>query len=278
MPELPEVETIKCALQKAIGYSTINDVIINQNQLRIPIPDDFGKKVIASKILSYRRIAKYIVINLSNQFSIIWHMGMSGRIKICESEPVWQKHDHVLIKTSGGNLVYHDPRRFGLLTVEPTDKLSQCRFFAKLGVDPINDKLSAEYLYKKFQNKKIPVKMALLDQQIIAGIGNIYASEALYAARISPLREAGCLGLKECRRLALCIYQTLQKAIRAGGSTLRDYHKPDGSEGYFQFLHCVYNKTGQRCPDCVCDIAQTGGIRKVVQGGRSGFYCPVLQK
>lgn len=279
MPELPEVETIKNALSKAIGHSTILDVIINQNRLRQAIPSDFGKNIIGAKIVSYNRLAKYIVINLSNNNSIIWHLGMSGRIKICESIPeALEKHDHVLIITDNGVLIYNDPRRFGMITYCKTQDIAQLDFVKRIGLDAFSSDLTPAYLKEKFKNKTIPIKEALLDQSIIAGIGNIYASEALYHARISPLRKANQLSAAEYPKLIAAVRLTLEKAIEAGGSTLKDYHKPDGSEGYFQFQHCVYNKTGQPCPDCKCSLAKTGGIRKIVIAGRSSFYCSTLQK
>ena len=279
MPELPEVETVKNAVQKAIGLANITDVIIKQNHFREVMPEDFCEKLVGAKIIKYERIAKYLVIYLSNGYAIIWHLGMSGRIKICEDMPEQlEKHDHVVIKTTNGILIYHDPRRFGLLTCCPSTKLREANCLKHTGIDPVTEKWDGSYLAQKFKNKKIPVKVALLDQAIVAGIGNIYASEALFAAGISPLREAGSLKPKECQKLAEAIKATLQKAIEAGGSTLRDYRKPDGSEGYFQHLHCVYNKTGQQCPNCTCNIAQTGGIKKIVQAGRSSFYCPTKQK
>lgn len=279
MPELPEVETVKNAVQKAIGLANITDVIIKQNHFREVMPEDFREKLVGAQIIKYERIAKYLVIHLSNGYAIIWHLGMSGRIKICEDMPEeLEKHDHVVIKTTNGILIYHDPRRFGLLTCCPSTKLREANCLKHTGIDPVTEKWDGSYLAQKFKNKKIPVKVALLDQAIVAGIGNIYASEALFAAGISPLREAGSLKPKECQKLAEAIKATLQKAIEAGGSTLRDYRKPDGSEGYFQHLHCVYNKTGQQCPNCTCNIAITGGIKKIVQAGRSSFYCPTKQK
>lgn len=279
MPELPEVETVKNAVQKAIGLANITDVIIKQNHFREVMPEDFREKLVGAQIIKYERIAKYLVIHLSNGYAIIWHLGMSGRIKICEDMPEQlEKHDHVVIKTTNGILIYHDPRRFGLLTCCPSTKLREANCLKHTGIDPVTEKWDGSYLAQKFKNKKIPVKVALLDQAIVAGIGNIYASEALFAAGISPLREAGSLKPKEYQKLAEAIKATLQKAIEAGGSTLRDYRKPDGSEGYFQHLHCVYNKTGQQCPNCTCNIAQTGGIKKIVQAGRSSFYCPTKQK
>ena len=228
MPELPEVETIKNALVKGIGCARILDASVYQSKLRLPVPEDFKDRIINTQIISYRRIAKYIVIGLDNDMSIVWHMGMSGRIKISEAMPdSLEKHDHVVIKTDNGVMIYNDARRFGLITCFPTDNISDCPLFAKTGPDPFSQELTAKYLHEKFRRKKIPVKVALLDQSIIAGIGNIYASEALFDAGISPLRETDRISLKECGRLIESVRHTLEKAIEAGGSTLKDYHKPD---------------------------------------------------
>ena len=280
MPELPEVETIKTAVEKGIGQARIEEVIVRNGSLRLKVPTDLPQKITGAVITRYRRIAKYIIIELNNNQSLIWHMGMSGKVKLCDEMPEnFEKHDHIIIRTSNGVIIYNDPRRFGVLTYCATDKLSTSPLLAHCGIDPFDKKLTAEYLFGQMQKrKKTPVKQILLNQEIVAGIGNIYASEILYEARISPLRPAANIGLEECKTLVTCIRKVLQKAITAGGSTLRDYKKPDGSLGYFQNMHCVYNKTGQRCPDCICDIAQTGGIKKTVLGGRSTFYCERLQK
>lgn len=279
MPELPEVETIKTAIQKAIGGSNIINVIVNNNRFREIIPQDFAKRIEKAKIISYQRLAKYIVIGLDNGLSIIWHLGMSGKIKICDKMPeVIEKHDHVIIETDNGILIYNDTRRFGLITYCETCNLLKHHLFAKTGIDPFKPELTAEYLFSHLKNKKIPIKVALLDQSIINGIGNIYASEALYLAKILPTRLANDISTKECESLVKAVRNTLEKAIKAGGSTLRDYRKPDGSMGYFQNMHCVYNKTGQKCPDCTCDISKTGGIQKITQAGRSSFYCATKQK
>lgn len=279
MPELPEVETIKTALCNSIGYSNIIKVIVNNNKLRQKIPDDFILRVEGARITSYQRIAKYIVIGLNNGLSLIWHLGMSGRIKISDEAPnPIIKHDHVIMKTENGCITYNDARRFGLLTYCETAKIKEHPLFKRIGIEPFDSKLDSKYLFEKLQKKHIPIKIALLDQEIITGIGNIYASEALFSAEISPLRATNEISLKECDVLIRNIQETLNKAIMAGGSTLKDYQKPDGSLGYFQNMHCVYNKTGQRCPDCNCDITKTGGIQKIVQAGRSSFYCPQKQK
>lgn len=280
MPELPEVETIKEAIRQTISGAVIESVDIHNRRLRQEIPQDLEKIIQQTHIVNIFRRAKYIVIDLDNRYSLILHLGMSGRIKILSEQPLnLEKHDHVVIKTSKGIIVYDDARRFGLLTYCLTDELKQNPLFADLGPDPFDDKLvTCDYLFKTFKNKKTYIKLALLDQHILAGIGNIYASEALYEARISPLRACSTLTLKECSRLLEAVRLILQKAITAGGSTLRDYKKPDGSLGYFQNQHCVYDKEGKRCPNCTCNLKKTGGIKKVVLGGRSSFYCDHLQK
>ena len=279
MPELPEVETIKNAIQKAIGYANITDVIIKQNRFREVMPDDFREKVVGTNIIRYQRIAKYVVIHLSNGYAIIWHLGMSGRIKICDKMPEQlEKHDHVILETSNGFITFNDPRRFGLLTYTETSKLKEHPLLCRLGPEPLEKTFSTDYLFERLQCKKVPIKTALLDQEIVSGIGNIYASEALFEAGISPLRPADKLKRRECSALIKSIRDVLLKAIAAGGSTLKDYQKPDGNLGYFQNMHCVYNKIGQKCPHCICDTTKTGGIHKIIQAGRSSFYCPVKQK
>ena len=276
MPELPEVETVMQAISKAIGFSNIINVIINNNRFREKIPDDFAEKVCGSKIISYKRIAKYIVIGLDNGISVIWHLGMSGKIKICESARENQeKHDHVIIQTNKLYLIFNDTRRFGLLTYCKSDKLHEHHLLKGIGKDPFAQDLCAEYLFEKLQKKKIAIKPALLDQSIINGIGNIYASEILYLAKISPLRQADKISIEECQVLIEKTREVLKQAINAGGSTIHDYKKPDGSLGYFQNMHCVYNKTGQKCPNCTC---QGKGIEKIIQAGRSTFYCANIQK
>lgn len=278
MPELPEVETIKTALEKSIGKTNIIKVLINNKNLRKKIPEDLAERTVGANITSYHRRAKYIILTLDNDLSLILHLGMSGKIKIFDNTPELVKHDHVVIETGNGTIVFNDARRFGILTYSPSTDLASHRFFKKIGIEPFDKSLTADYLYSKLKNKKISIKAALLDQSIITGIGNIYASEALYQAGILPTREAGSLSREECSILIEKTLEVLKQAIAAGGSTLKDYQKPDGSLGYFQNKHCVYNKTGQKCPNCNCDINQTGGIQKIVQGGRSTFFCPEKQK
>ena len=278
MPELPEVETIKTAIEKSIGKTNIIKVSINNKNLREKIPDDLPNLVKNTKIEGYERRGKYILIHLDNGITLIWHLGMSGKVKISKEKPEIIKHDHIIIETDSGFLVYNDARRFGLFTYCETKEVNNHRLFCKIGLEPFDIKMDGSYLHNRFKNKKVPIKTAMLDQTIVTGIGNIYASEALYLAKILPTREASSLTLEECCVLKEKINIVLKKAIKAGGSTLRDYQKPDGSLGYFQNMHCVYNKTGQKCPDCQCDTDKTGGIQKIVQAGRSTFFCPVKQK
>lgn len=280
MPELPEVETIKSAIAKGIGNAKILDLVVRNSRLREQIPADIATKVKGATISGYRRIAKYIVIDLNNDLCLLWHMGMSGKVKLCDDMPVeLDKHDHIIITTDNGIMIYNDPRRFGLFTYYNKDKLGKCSWLQKVGIDPFDKNLDSDYLYKCLQKHHLtPIKQALLNQEIIAGIGNIYASEILYESRILPTRLSGNVTLEECACLVENTQKVLAKAISAGGSTLRDYKKPDGSMGYFQQQHCVYNKTGQRCPDCKCDIKNTGGIKRMVMNGRSTFYCESLQK
>ena len=278
MPELPEVETIKESLKKAIDKKTIESVEVKNRKFRETIPNDFENVISNTSIKKIYRIAKYIVIDLSNNYSIIWHFGMSGRIKFMDNICNLDKHDHIIIKTNNGYIIYNDARRFGLITYCKTNNIKNHHIFSKIGIDPFDSNLDGTYLLNKLKNKNIEIKVALLDQSIINGIGNIYASEALYDARISPFKKSCNIDIDEANRLIESIRKILNKAIKAGGSTLRDYKKPDGSTGYFQNEHCVYNKTGQRCPNCCCDLSKTQGIKKVIQGGRSTFFCETLQK
>lgn len=280
MPELPEVETIKNAVAKGIGRCRILDLTVRNRNLREKVPADIEKKVIGTKILSYNRLAKYIAIELSNQIVLLWHMGMSGKVKIADKMPDEpDKHDHIVMTTENGIVIFNDPRRFGLFTYCTKTELPHCRWLKNVGLDPFDEKLNADYLYAKLKkHAKTPIKISLLDQTIIAGIGNIYASEILYESQIMPTRLSGDVSLGECKNLIKNTQKVLTKAIEAGGSTLRDYKKPDGSMGYFQQQHCVYGKTGQKCPNCCCDTNKTGGIKRLMMGGRSTFYCESRQK
>ena len=276
MPELPEVETIKEAMRKAVNGNKIESVTIYNRHLRCDIPANFEKFLCGTKVNHIYRIAKYALMELDNGYTVIWHFGMSGKVRIIKEKNLnLEKHDHVVIRTSENTIIYNDPRRFGMILLCNTNKLNENPLFCHLGLDPFDENLTESYLSEKLTHKRVPIKVALLDQSIISGIGNIYASEALYDARISPLRESCSLTKKELRKLIESIRFILDKAIAAGGSTLHDYHRPDGSIGYFQFQHCVYGKDGQKCPHCIC---KKDRIIKIVQTGRSTYYCEHLQK
>jgi len=279
MPELPEVETVKNEVAQFLGRTKIVEIKIYNRSLREKIAEGIESKIVGNTIVGYERHGKYIIMNLSNDCSLVWHLGMSGRIKLFKEKSVQLlKHDHIVMKTEKGLLVYNDPRRFGLFDCVKTSCLYETKYFRKMGIDPFDKNFDADYLFLHLNKKKLPIKPALLDQSIVNGIGNIYASEILYDARISPLRSANEIKKDECERIVFSIRKILNNAIENGGSTLRDYHKTDGSVGNFQNLHCVYNKTGQKCPECRCDISNGGGIKKIVQAGRSTFYCDKLQK
>lgn len=279
MPELPEVETIKNAVEKFAAGARILSAEVRQPRLREIVPADFAEKISNTKIIGFKRIAKYMVVNLDNGLSIIWHFGMSGKIKTESAIPAnLDKHDHIIISTDKGVIIYNDTRRFGLVTLCESANLKNHHCFKRIGLDPWDDNLTADYLLQKFKNRKTAIKIALLDQEIICGIGNIYASEILYKSRILPQRTSESVSRAEAEKIIKYTRDILEESIKAGGSTIHDYKRPDGDIGYFQQKHCVYNKTGQRCPDCKCDIKLSGGIRKDIQGGRSTFYCPILQK
>ncbi len=280
MPELPEVETIKRAVEAALKEAVIERVTVKQPCLRQNIPTDFAQQITGARIRTFERKAKYMLMHLDNGKTVIWHFGMSGKIKIesatTPNEP--QKHDHVILETSKGRLIYNDPRRFGLIALCNTTNWRKNPLFINLGPDPWDESFSPDYLAAKLANKKTTIKVALLDQTIVCGIGNIYASEILYLARIRPDRTAESISAAEIKQLIKRTRQVLQQAIEAGGSSIHDYVHPDGDIGYFQESHCVYNKIGLRCPQCRCNFAKTGGIKKIVLGGRSTFYCDTLQK
>ena len=268
MPELPEVETIKTAIQKQLKNAQILDVIVRNPNLRQKVPSDFAKAIKNKKIIGYQRIAKYILIHLEDNLSVIIHPSLG----------VLQKHDHLVFTTSKGYMVYNDARRFGLCLYVSSDKLHSHPLFKNVGIDPFDKKLTGKWLKQKLSKKQTSIKQALLDQHIICGIGNIYASESLFLAGILPTRVASSLTDKECIVIVEKVRETLNKAILAGGSTLRDYQKPDGSLGYFQNQHCVYNKTGLPCPICTCRLKETGGIQKITQAGRSTYFCATKQR
>jgi len=279
MPELPEVETVCRWLQRSLIDIKITDVQQRRANLRIPFPDHLPDRLTGAVPLRLYRRAKYLIMDLSSAETLILHLGMSGRIIIQPDKTIpAQKHDHLILTTAAGKrIIFNDPRRFGMVDLTPTAALESHRFFRALGPEPLGNGFHAPALGEKLSGKKVAIKNALLDQRVVAGLGNIYVSEALFYAGIDPRRPAGSLRKPEIESLVPAIRTVLEKAIAAGGSSLRDYVQANGDLGYFQHQFAVYNKAGQKCPGCHCDLAKTGGIEKITQSGRSSFFCPVKQ-
>jgi formamidopyrimidine-DNA glycosylase len=283
MPELPEVETVLRGLAPVMMGQRIQRIDIYRRDLRTPVPENFAEGLAGQKVARLIRRGKYILAFMENGEGFFLHLGMSGRVKIRSGSPAASKekrgaHDHVTFTMADKTkIIFSDPRRFGSL-VRISENWAMEKPFSLMGPEPLDVEFGADTLRKKFQGKKTPVKNILLDQGVVAGIGNIYACEALFHARINPAKKAGEIGGKKLTDLVRAIRHVLGIAIEAGGSTLRDHRKTDGSMGYFQHNFSVYDREGKACPGCNCDIARTGGIRRITQAGRSTFYCPWKQK
>lgn len=276
MPELPEVETICRGLAHALKGVRIIRVEQNRPDLRFPFPENLATRLAGRQITDMRRRAKYIVIDLDNGQSLLLHLGMSGQLLLSTPEAPAKKHDHVIFHCeSGRSLRFNDPRRFGSLDLCPTSDLPEHRLLSRLGTEPLDEDLTADYLTKKLRGKKTSIKVALLDQRIIAGLGNIYVCEALFYAGISPSRQAESLTAAEILALIPAIRNVLNAALKAGGSSLRDYVQSDGAQGGFQHQFAVYNRENKPCPGCTCGKS---AIERIVQAGRSTFYCSIKQR
>ena len=248
---------------------------LHRPDLRWPIPPELPATLTGATVLGFRRRGKFLLLRLNCGMSVLIHLGMSGRMVI---DLPFTQHEHLTIETNdGGRVGFVDPRRFGALDLVPTDAEDNHKLLADMGPEPLGNEFSAPVLLAALTGKATPIKAALLDQRIVAGIGNIYASEALFRARISPRRLAGSLGPVRVDRLVPAIKDTLIEAIAAGGSSLRDFVQPSGELGYFQHAWKVYGRTGEACERCPGPPA-CAGIRCVVQTGRSSFYCPLTQR
>ena len=280
MPELPEVETVVRGLQPVMTGQAIARVDVRRPDLRIPIPKDFATRLTGQRVAQVRRRAKYILIELASGDTALAHLGMSGRLFIETDAPETPgKHDHIVLRMGDGTQIrFNDPRRFGLVEIDRTDALDRHRFFAHLGPDPTGNAFNGPALAAALKGKRCSIKAALLDQRVVAGLGNIYISEALYEAGISPKRLAGSVQGGRAQKLAAAVQQVLARAIAAGGSSLRDYVQPSGELGYFQHQWAVYGREGEACPDCDCDIAASGGVKRIIQSNRSTFYCSRRQR
>lgn len=278
MPELPEVETVRRGLAPVLEGRIISHVQLNRPDLRFPFPDDFADRIEGQRVERLSRRAKFLQADLTSGERLFMHLGMSGRFVLDGSQlgefthahDADPKHHHVIFTTEDGNTVtYNDPRRFGFMELVKPDAPYR---LDDLGPEPLGNGFNAPDLRARLKGKKTPIKIALLDQRIVAGLGNIYVCEALFRAGISPGRGAGRLRVAETERLVGHIKAVLIEAIAAGGSSLRDHRQADGALGYFQKQFSVYGREGQDCPACAAPIARR------VQGGRSTFYCKACQR
>jgi formamidopyrimidine-DNA glycosylase len=267
MPELPEVETTVRGLARVLQGRRIERVEARRPDLRRALPNDLGQRLTGARVTGLRRRAKYGIIDTDRGDTLVFHLGMSGHWRIDPSEI--GKHDHFLIETGEGRrLALNDARRFGSLDLVRTDELEEWPPFKALGPEPLD--LDARALKKRLSGRTAAIKLLLLDQRIVAGLGNIYVCEALYRAGIHPKRPGGSISLERLKRLVPAIHDVLAEAIAAGGSSLRDFASPNGELGYFSKSFSVYDREGQPC-------ACGGTVKRIVQGGRSTFYCPKCQ-
>lgn len=281
MPELPEVETVLRGLTPVLLNNKISEIRLHRKDLRVPFPEDMEVKLAGRTILSLTRRAKYILVHFQGEYVLAIHLGMSGRISIIPQGKKYspKKHDHMVITLKlGQKIIYNDPRRFGMVFILDEAELGTHSSFCHLGPEPLGNKFSADYLKGALKNKKTSIKQALLDQRVVVGVGNIYACEALYQSRIDPKKVARSISGKKIEDLVVAIRDVLSRAIAAGGSTLKDYRHTDGNLGYFQHNFSVYDCENNACPDCDCDINKIGGIKRIIQSGRSTFYCPRKQR
>ncbi len=280
MPELPEVETVRRGLAPYLEGRSLARVDVRRADLRIPVPRDFAGRATNRRVERLWRRGKYLLIELDDGATIIAHLGMSGRLVLAGNGVNGQgRHDHVSFETEDGtHIVFNDPRRFGLITLADPGDLENHPLLAAMGPEPLDPAFDGAVISAALRTRSASIKAALLDQHVMAGIGNIYACEALFRAGISPRRKAKGVAGQRAERLVLALKQVLTEAIEAGGASLRDHRRPDGGLGYFQHSFAVYGREGEPCPGCNCDRDETGGIRRMVQGGRSTFFCPHRQR
>lgn len=283
MPELPEVETVRRGLLPVMEGHVIARATVNRDGLRWPFPPDMAARLSGARVTALRRRSKYILADLSNDETLLIHLGMSGRMLISgqmlgsfhHDHPAPQKHDHVVLDMeSGARVIFNDARRFGAMDLLSTARADSHPLLAALGPEPLGNAFDESYLIGRLKGRNTPIKSALLDQQIIAGLGNIYVCETLFRARISPQTKAGALTERQVAGLVPLIREVLAEAIEAGGSSLRDFRQADGELGYFQHSFQVYGREGQPCATPGCQAT----IGRIVQSGRSSFYCPTCQR
>lgn len=271
MPELPEVETTVRGLARFLEGERIERALINRPDMRFPFPDGLGQALTGATVSGLGRRAKYGLIHTDRAQTLIFHLGMSGRWRIDPETD--DRHDHFVIETASHRFALNDPRRFGWIDLVATDALAAWPSFAVMGPEPLGDELTVDHLRAALKGRKQAIKLCLLDQRIVAGLGNIYVCEALHIARIDPRKPGGAVSRQALVRLVPAIKAVLEQSIRDGGSSLRDYARPDGELGYFATRFQVYGRKDQSC------LRDDGGvIRRFAQGGRSTWYCPRCQK
>ncbi len=286
MPELPEVETVRRGLAAVLEGRRLVRIEQRRADLRIPFPEGFAARLEGRTVRRVERRAKYILAGLDDGNVWLIHLGISGRMVIVRPAAARENgaappgpHDHVIIETDEGVVIrFHDARRFGLMTLCAETELADHRLFRGLGPEPLGDGFDGDALALALKGKNTPIKLALLDQRVVAGLGNIYVCESLFHAGLSPRRQAHTVKGARADRLARVIRRVLREAIAAGGASLRDYVRPTGELGTFQHRFAVYGREGAPCPGCDCDAARTGGIKRITQGGRSSFYCGKRQR
>jgi len=271
LPELPEVETTVRGLEHVLKGRRLSRVEPRRADLRRAFPADLGQRLTGARVISLGRRAKYGLIDTDRGDTLIFHLGMSGAWRVDPDE--LGKHDHLLLETDEGRrLSLRDPRRFGSIDLVATDDLADWPAFAELGPEPLGGAIDGRWLKERFAGRDAAIKLMLLDQKMVAGLGNIYACEALFRAKIDPRKPAGKVSLPKLNALAEAIPTVLEEAIWAGGSTLRDFAAPDGELGYFSKQFDVYDREGEPCH------RNDGNVRRIVQGGRSTFFCPACQR
>ncbi|OYX41619.1 MAG: DNA-formamidopyrimidine glycosylase [Rhodobacterales bacterium 32-67-9] len=283
MPELPEVETVRRGLLPAMEGRTILAADIRRPDLRFPFPERMAERLACARVLGLRRRSKYILADLSTGETLLVHLGMSGRMLISgampgafhHDHPAPAKHDHVVFDMEGGaRVTFNDARRFGAMDLMATVTADEHWLLREIGPEPLGNEFSEDYLVGRLKGRAMPVKAALLDQRVVAGLGNIYVCEVLHRARLDPRRKAGQVAAARIAALVPIIREVLGEAIEAGGSSLRDYRQADGELGYFQHTFRVYDREGAPCPTPGC----AGTVGRIVQSGRSTFFCPRCQR
>lgn len=287
MPELPEVETVRRGLEPAMAGRVIARAEIRREGLRWPFPAGLAERLEGTRVLALRRRSKYLLAELSSGETMLLHLGMSGRMTVSglaapfvpgefhHHHPALEKHDHVVLHMEGGaRITFNDARRFGALDLMTTAHAESHPLLAALGPEPLGNSFNAAWLAARLAGRRGPIKALLLDQRVVAGLGNIYVSEALFRAGIHPARAGGRIGAARLERLVGMIRAVLAEAIEAGGSSLRDYRQAGGELGYFQHRFRVYDREGAPCTTHGCN----GQIRRIVQGGRSSYFCPRCQR